>query len=88
MGNATRDHVLRGVAGGFCQLSHGRPEALHRMRRGDWIIYYSSRESFDARHESDPSAGKWAERAIPKLKLRAVRNSRRNSTYLSLTTFL
>lgn len=47
IGNATRDHVLRGVAGGFCQLSHGRPEALHRMRRGDWIIYYSSRESFE-----------------------------------------
>jgi hypothetical protein len=47
IGSASRDHVLRGVAGGFCQLSHGRPEALRRMRRGDWIVYYSGRESWE-----------------------------------------
>lgn len=47
IGSATRDHVLRGVEGGFCQLSHGRPEALRRMRRGDWIVYYSGRESWE-----------------------------------------
>lgn len=45
IGSATRDHVMKGVAGGFCQLSHGRPETLRRMRRGDWIAYYSGRES-------------------------------------------
>lgn len=47
IGSATRDHVLRGVQGGFCQLSHGRPEVLRRMNRGDWIAYYSGRESWE-----------------------------------------
>jgi hypothetical protein len=45
IGSAARDHVLRGVAGGFCQLSHGRPQPLGRMHCGDWIAYYSGRES-------------------------------------------
>ncbi|MEO7167840.1 MAG: EVE domain-containing protein [Spartobacteria bacterium] len=47
IGSATRDHVLAGVAGGFCQLSHGRPEALRQMSPGDWIVYYSGRESWE-----------------------------------------
>ncbi len=47
VGSATREHVLAGVAGGFCQLSHGRPEALRRMSRGDWIVYYSGRASWE-----------------------------------------
>jgi hypothetical protein len=48
IGSAARDHVLQGVAGGFCQLSHGRPQPLERMHRGDWIAYYSGRESWDS----------------------------------------
>ncbi len=48
IGSATRDHVLRGVEGGFCQLGHGRPEALRRMCRGDWIAYYSGRDSWES----------------------------------------
>ncbi|HXI11300.1 MAG TPA: EVE domain-containing protein [Thermoanaerobaculia bacterium] len=47
VGSATRDHVLIGVEGGFCQLSHGKAEPLRKMNRGDWIIYYSGRESWD-----------------------------------------
>jgi hypothetical protein len=46
IGSASHDHVLRGVEGGFCQLSHGRPEALRRMRKGDWLAYYSGRERY------------------------------------------
>ncbi len=46
IGCASHDHVLAGVEGGFCQLSHGRPDALRRMRKGDWIAYYSGRERF------------------------------------------
>lgn len=49
VGSATRDHVVRGVEGGFCQLSHGRPEPLRKMKRGDWIVYYSGRESMDTK---------------------------------------
>ncbi len=46
IGSASHDHVRAGVEGGFCQLSHGRPDALRRMQKGDWIAYYSGRERF------------------------------------------
>lgn len=45
VGVASRDHVLRGVEDGFAQLSHGKRAPLERMRVGDWLVYYSPRES-------------------------------------------
>jgi hypothetical protein len=47
IGVASRDHVARGVAGGFCQLCHGKAQPLQRMSAGDWIIYYSLKECFE-----------------------------------------
>ena len=41
VGVVSRDHVLRGVEGGFAQLSHGKRAPLDRMREGDWLVYYS-----------------------------------------------
>jgi hypothetical protein len=41
LGVVSRAHVERGVAGGFAQLCHGKEGPLRRMRRGDWLIYYS-----------------------------------------------
>ena len=37
----SRDHVQRGVAGGFTQANHGKPNLLRRMARGDWLVFYS-----------------------------------------------
>ena len=42
------DHVQRGVAGGFTQANHGKPDMLRRMARHDWIIFYSPRTAFDS----------------------------------------
>ena len=42
----SRNHVERGVAGGFTQANHGKPHMLKRMRRGDWIVFYSPRTDF------------------------------------------
>src|SRR6478609_5692577 len=42
----SRGHVQRGVAGGFTQANHGKPHMLKRMRRGDWIVFYSPRTDF------------------------------------------
>lgn len=42
----SRDHVLRGVAGGFTQANHGKPWALNKMSQGDWIIFYSPKTAF------------------------------------------
>ena len=43
IGVASRDHVMKGVAGGFCQLSHGKAGPVKRLSPGDWIAYYSPR---------------------------------------------
>jgi len=43
IGVASRDHVMRGVAGGFCQLFHGKAGPVKRLAPGDWIAYYSPR---------------------------------------------
>ena len=39
IGVASSDHVKRGVAGGFCQLGHGRREPVKRLKPGDRIVY-------------------------------------------------
>ena len=43
---ASRDHVQRGVEGGFAQANHGKATALKRMQAGDEILYYSSKEVY------------------------------------------
>jgi hypothetical protein len=48
IGVASRDHVMRGVAGGFCQLGHGKAAPVKRLKPGDGIVYYSPREKLGA----------------------------------------
>jgi len=38
---ASREHVRRGVTGGFAQVCHGKQGPLKLMKPGDWILYYS-----------------------------------------------
>ena len=42
----SRDHVMRGVRGGFTQANHGKPTMLRKMARGDWIVFYSPRTAY------------------------------------------
>jgi EVE domain len=44
IGVASREHVLRAVKGGFCQLSHGKEAPVRLLHQGDVIIFYSPRE--------------------------------------------
>ncbi|EFV12112.1 EVE domain-containing protein [Segniliparus rugosus] len=44
LGVVSHEHVRRGVELGFAQANHGKRNLLARMRRGDWLVYYSSRE--------------------------------------------
>lgn len=46
IGVASREHVQRGIAGGFCQVCHGKQAPLKRIKPGDCIIYYSPTEKF------------------------------------------
>ncbi len=40
----TLDHVREGAAGGFTQTNHGNPRHLIKLRRGDYMAFYSPRE--------------------------------------------
>ena len=46
VGVVSRAHVLRGVAGSFAQLCHGKQAPLARMSMGDWLLYYSPKTEF------------------------------------------
>lgn len=43
---ASREHVLRGVSVGICQVCHGKAGPLRQMHEGDFVIYYSPTERF------------------------------------------
>ncbi len=39
------EHVIKGVEGGFAQAGHGKSAPLKKMKKGDWLIYYSPKIS-------------------------------------------
>lgn len=41
----SKDHIERGIAGGFMQANHGKPGPLRRMAIDDWMICYSSKQT-------------------------------------------
>jgi predicted RNA-binding protein len=43
---ASKDHVVRGVSEGICQVNHGKRGPLSRIKKGDWVVFYSPRERF------------------------------------------
>jgi EVE domain-containing protein len=43
----SREHVQRGVAGGFTQADHGRDTRIKRLTKGDRIVFYSPRTEID-----------------------------------------
>lgn len=42
---ASKDHVKKGIAEGIAQACHGKAFPLKRMRKNDFIIYYSSKQT-------------------------------------------
>lgn len=46
LGVVQREHVLRGVAGGFAQVNHGARAPLAALSAADGFVYYSPRESY------------------------------------------
>ncbi|WKK75259.2 EVE domain-containing protein [Marivirga salinae] len=43
---ASKDHVKTGIAEGIAQACHGKASPLRRMEKGDFVIYYSGKQSF------------------------------------------
>ncbi|WP_343633624.1 EVE domain-containing protein [Fluviicola sp.] len=42
---ASKDHVQTGISEGFAQACHGKMAPLKRMRKGDFVIYYSGKQT-------------------------------------------
>ena len=43
----SKDHISRGIAGGFVQANHGKQAPLRRMAAGDWVIIYSPKPTMN-----------------------------------------
>ena len=41
---ASKDHVKTGIAEGIAQACHGKYSPLKRMKKGDFVIYYSGKQ--------------------------------------------
>ena len=40
---ASKDHVKNGISAGIAQACHGKSSPLKRMKKGDYLIYYSGK---------------------------------------------
>src|SRR6185437_1151259 len=45
----SKEHVMVGVEGGFCQACHGKKGPIARMKPGDWLVYYSPKISMEGK---------------------------------------
>lgn len=45
IGVASKDHVAIGISQGFCQFCHGKSSPVKRLCKGDYIIYYSPKQT-------------------------------------------
>ena len=42
----SKDHITNGVNGAFMQANHGKPASLKKLHTGDWVIFYSPKQSY------------------------------------------
>ena len=47
IGVACKEHVANGVKLGICQFCHGKSAPAKRLRKGDFMIYYSSKHTME-----------------------------------------
>lgn len=44
---ASKDHVKSGIAEGIAQACHGKSTPLKKIKKGDFLIYYSGKQTMD-----------------------------------------
>jgi EVE domain len=47
----SKEHTMRGVAGSFIQVCHGKQAPLKRMKKRDYIIVYSSKITIEGKEK-------------------------------------
>lgn len=41
---ASKDPVTQGIESGIAQAGHGRQDIISKISKGDWVVYYSSKD--------------------------------------------
>ncbi len=49
IGVASKEHVKHGVQWGICQFCHGKIGPAKRLKKGDFVIYYSPKVSMEGK---------------------------------------
>ena len=49
IGVVSADHVARGVEQGVMRIGHGKRIGVAKQQKGDWLIYYSPRQTVDSK---------------------------------------
>ena len=42
----SKDHIQRGVEGGFMQANHGKAGPLKKLHVNDWVLFYSPKTTY------------------------------------------
>lgn len=80
---ASKDHVISGVAHGIAQAGHGRKDFVSKMSKGDWIVYYSSKDKFEdgKAYQKFTAIGQVADDEIYQPERKDFKPYRRNINY-------
>jgi predicted RNA-binding protein len=67
----SKDHIMNGVKGGFMQANHGKRALLARMKKDDWVVFYSPKIEFagDEKCQAFTAIGKVADDEIYQFKM-------------------
>jgi hypothetical protein len=69
----SKDHTMKGVEGGFMQACHGKQAPLKRMKQGDWVLFYSPKQSMgqEAKCQSFTAVGQATDDAVYQYQMTA-----------------
>lgn len=83
IGVVSKKHVDIGVKEGFGQACHGKIAPLKRMKKGDWIIFYSSKLELGkpAKYQKFTAIGKVKDDNIFEVEFEDFQPYRRNIEY-------
>ena len=48
LGVVSKNHVMIGVEGKFAQVCHGKSGPLKRLKKDDWLVYYSPKQAMNS----------------------------------------
>ncbi|MBN8570981.1 MAG: EVE domain-containing protein [Ignavibacteria bacterium] len=70
---ACKDHIMKGVEGGFMQANHGKEAPLKRISKGDRVLFYASKQEMNdkAPYQKFVAIGEICDENIEKVQMSA-----------------